>query len=428
MSFYAIMMFYFVFTRHEAENVVLPGCNDEGWLSLREFGNDSVTCRHGKFQVVTWTISPPDNNAPIFSGSCPTLGVPCSTYNDIILSRKDESSDLIIVTNYRKYGNTILTCAAESFYSCQIRIGAFGLMPSILFAYSQHGHPYYRGICAFFYPRPADGEIYLSLTVDPGLQDTHIATITIPSHQVPDATLPTLPVTVDGTETMSLMCVISPETTRPYTWSGVQCNEGNGKETCTFTPGSIHTENVVTCLGNFSQSNYNGLTLEARFDFNNANPPDQPVITGYTTGQVLELGHRLEMVCTVHGGSPKVSRIDFTCTGLDDGEDTSNETSVSSSVIIPSISETDNQRLKTYDHPRRRKEEDTHPYTGLRPPRADGARASGTANPHGVYEEIEAEQKPQFSTENGSRLQTSNRQGNESQNGTAVPHVYENTL
>ncbi|KAK7469708.1 hypothetical protein BaRGS_00036290 [Batillaria attramentaria] len=281
MTFYAIMMFYFVFTRHEGENVAIPGCNGERWISLREFGNDSVTCRHERFQEVTWTISRPDNNAPIFSGSCPTPGVPCLTNGDIILTRKEASSDLTIVADYRKYGNTIVSCKAGSSYTCQIRI--------------------------------------------------------VPSHQVPDAKLPTLPVTVDGTETLSLMCVISPETTRPYTWSGVQCNEGNGKEICTFTPGSIHTENVVTCLGNFSQSNYNGLTLEARFDFNNANPPDQPVITGYTTGQVLQLGHRLEMVCTVYGGSPKVSSIDFTCTGLDDGEDTSNETSVSSSVIIPSI-------------------------------------------------------------------------------------------
>ncbi|KAK7469711.1 hypothetical protein BaRGS_00036293 [Batillaria attramentaria] len=159
-----------------------------------------------------------------------------------------------------------------------------------------------------------------------------------------------------------------------------------------------------------------------------SDPPDQPVITGYTTGQILELGHRLEMVCTVHGGSSKVSSIDFTCTGFDDREDTSNETSVSSSVIIQNISEADDQRSKTYDHPRRRREEDTHPYTGLRPPRADGARASGTANPQGVYEEIEAEQRPQLSTANGSRLQTSASQGNESQNGTDVPHFYQNAL
>ncbi|KAK7469703.1 hypothetical protein BaRGS_00036285 [Batillaria attramentaria] len=105
-----------------AENVDLPGCNNEGWLSLREFGNDSVTCRHDRFQEVTWTISHPDNNAPIFSGSCPTLGAPCRTYSDIILTRKKESSDLTIVANYRKYGNTIVTCKAGSAYSCHIRI------------------------------------------------------------------------------------------------------------------------------------------------------------------------------------------------------------------------------------------------------------------------------------------------------------------
>ncbi|KAK7469715.1 hypothetical protein BaRGS_00036297 [Batillaria attramentaria] len=96
-----------------------------GWLSLREFRNDSVTCQHpsGRFQEVTWTIKSPDNNAPIFSGSSPTLGAPCRTYSDIILTRKDESSDLTIVANYRKYSNKFVSCTApQSAYSCQIRI------------------------------------------------------------------------------------------------------------------------------------------------------------------------------------------------------------------------------------------------------------------------------------------------------------------
>ncbi|KAK7469698.1 hypothetical protein BaRGS_00036280, partial [Batillaria attramentaria] len=74
--------------------------------------------------------------------------------------------------------------SSNNVYTCQWNIrydpeGAFMMMPSILFAYQQHGQLYYRGMCAFSFPRPADGEIYLSLTVDPGLQDTHIATIII---------------------------------------------------------------------------------------------------------------------------------------------------------------------------------------------------------------------------------------------------------
>ncbi|KAK7469697.1 hypothetical protein BaRGS_00036279, partial [Batillaria attramentaria] len=164
-------------------------------------------------------------------------------------------------------------------------------------------------------------------------------------------------------------------------------------------------------------------------------PPDQPVITGYTTGQVLQLGHRLEMICTVHGVSPKVSSIDFTCTGFDDGEDTSNETSVSSSVIIPSISEADDQRLCNC--------------SAWWPPQP--SLVLSTSVTLLVVGNAEAQAFPVAAVsggiaacvlvivvvvvilvirhlQNGSRLQTPNRQGNESQNRTAVPHVYENTL
>ncbi|KAK7480680.1 hypothetical protein BaRGS_00028048 [Batillaria attramentaria] len=280
------------------ESLGIHNCKD-GWVSIRESGRDPITCQHNTDEVVSWTISTSGANGDVFSGSCSSLDVPC-VKEDVTLTTTPTSSDLTIFSDYRRFGNKFVVCreasddyrckirivysanfsdcsfwlsgsqllgychlrkqySSNDFYSCQWKIryenfqnaSAFEI-PSIFYAYLEIGQQYYRGMCGFSYSRPVNGTYSLFLTVDPGVQDTHVARVTIHENKA-----------------LALRCAISPETTRPYTWSGVQCNEGNRNTTCTFTPENVQeTVNAVTCLGNFSQSNYNTVTIEAGFVIN----------------------------------------------------------------------------------------------------------------------------------------------------------------
>ncbi|KAK7497157.1 hypothetical protein BaRGS_00011687, partial [Batillaria attramentaria] len=53
---------------------------------------------------------------------------------------------------------------------------------------------------------------------------------------------------------------------------------------------------------------------------------------------------------------------------------------------------------RTYDRPNRRRDQDTNPYTGLRPTGAAANGNSGDVNTEGVYEEINPEQRQHPST------------------------------
>ncbi|XP_025101115.1 mucin-5AC-like [Pomacea canaliculata] len=70
-------------------------------------------------------------------------------------------------------------------------------------------------------------------------------------------------------------------------------------------------------------------------------PPSQdPVIAGYTPGQTLTSGDRLN--CSVAGGNPLVSQVIFSCPNiLPDQPDTSQSAAVFSSLTIPSTAMTD---------------------------------------------------------------------------------------
>lgn len=72
-----------------------------------------------------------------------------------------------------------------------------------------------------------------------------------------------------------------------------------------------------------------------------ADPPSQdPVIAGYTPGQTLTSGDRLN--CSVAGGNPLVSQVIFSCPNiLPDQPDTSQSAAVFSSLTIPSTAMTD---------------------------------------------------------------------------------------
>ena len=73
-------------------------------------------------------------------------------------------------------------------------------------------------------------------------------------------------------------------------------------------------------------------------------PPSPPVITGYRSGQVLKAGQSLEMRCTVKGGKPLVSAVDFYCPGHRDMEpDEEGLTEVHATVTIRRLMSSDNE-------------------------------------------------------------------------------------
>ncbi|KAK7497447.1 hypothetical protein BaRGS_00011289, partial [Batillaria attramentaria] len=83
-------------------------------------------------------------------------------------------------------------------------------------------------------------------------------------------------------------------------------------------------------------------------------------------------------------------------------------------------------RMKTYDRPSRRRDQDANPYTGLRPTGADSSRISGTANAQGGNEEGQ-----QLASNTRGRLKIPPTEANELRdisNTTASAHAYQNTL
>ncbi|KAK7469710.1 hypothetical protein BaRGS_00036292 [Batillaria attramentaria] len=341
--------------------ISMTGCTN-GSLPIKEGNTNVIECTNlPSTKQVTWTARKLGAANETTLGTCepqPSQGV-CFDFKSYGLTRPtNEASLLTIKDNLREiFSETSVQCASDNdLAACNIRV----IHPATKSQCSIYSHnTTLTGSCRVDKAFSSDGNYSCQWSI---LHPNTSSAIMMPS-----------------------VLIVT-----DYSDSGKQYYQG----VCSFSYPLPQTNGAYTLFFSMFPCGPNFAEV-GQFTMH---PPDQPVITGYTTGQILELGHRLEMVCTVHGGSPKVSSIDFTCTGFDDGADTSNETSVSSSVIIPSISEADDQRSKTYDHPRRRREEDTHPYTGLRPPGADGASASGTVNPQGVYEEIEAEQRPQFST------------------------------
>lgn len=69
-------------------------------------------------------------------------------------------------------------------------------------------------------------------------------------------------------------------------------------------------------------------------------PPGPPMIEGLKDNQLLFVGDNLTLTCTVSGGKPLVSFVNFTC-GQRTGTLMYTDTSVSSILTYPSLAVTD---------------------------------------------------------------------------------------
>ncbi|KAK7479029.1 hypothetical protein BaRGS_00029699, partial [Batillaria attramentaria] len=95
-----------------------------------------------------------------------------------------------------------------------------------------------------------------------------------------------------------------------YRWMGVICDNGNNERTCNYKPKPLWDDGkVVTCRA-LNPSTRAVKSAIANFTLNMSYPPSRPpTIEGYTLGQYLRSGDNL--TCTVTGGKPLVSKVDF---------------------------------------------------------------------------------------------------------------------
>ncbi|XP_076455843.1 uncharacterized protein LOC143290359 isoform X2 [Babylonia areolata] len=145
------------------------------------------------------------------------------------------------------------------------------------------------------------------------------------------------PFDTDGSRVMSVTCV---HEGRYTLWTGVRCEEEGGR-VCKLRPRVPDDDGlVVRCLAFFGD----GSRGEAAFTLHLNYPPQSPPrITGYTPGRPVQVGEALHMTCTVQGGRPLVTAVDFTCPGHPDTEpDEEGRGKVTASVTIP--------RLTSWDH------------------------------------------------------------------------------
>ncbi|KAK7497492.1 hypothetical protein BaRGS_00011334, partial [Batillaria attramentaria] len=296
--------------------VVIERCID-GRVSITEGQKSVIECRDvPKNQPVRWTIRTLDATTERVLGTCAPNDEVCFSSDDYGLTRINtntaDESYLTILDNHREnFSETSVKCAT-----------AFGDFAACIISVI---HPATLSQCSIYSDTTTlTGSCRVDRAFSSGGNYSCQWSILHPN--------------TSSTIVMTSVLIVT-----DYSDSGKQYYQG----VCSFSYPLPQANGAYNLSFSMLPSGPN-LAEVGQFTMHSSSyRPEKPVITGYTTGQVLESGHRLEMVCTVHGGSPTVSSIDFSCTGLNDGADTSNETSVSSSVIIASISEADDQRLCT---------------------------------------------------------------------------------
>ncbi|XP_070202593.1 uncharacterized protein [Littorina saxatilis] len=119
------------------------------------------------------------------------------------------------------------------------------------------------------------------------------------------------PLDTDGSKDLRLLCKVSnaSEVTQ-YKWTGASCRE---HASCVIRPQPpLDDGRAVTCQVTFS----NGQSASATFVIRLNYPPQSaPLIESSLTTRV---GDRLTMTCTVDGGKPPVTSVNFSCPGHPD--------------------------------------------------------------------------------------------------------------
>ncbi|KAK7479038.1 hypothetical protein BaRGS_00029708, partial [Batillaria attramentaria] len=114
----------------------------------------------------------------------------------------------------------------------------------------------------------------------------------------------------DGKKNITLTCKAVDVNPEPVvSWQGVVCDNGNDRNTCIFTPNHAYDDSNVVCRVINSQS---FITASAIYSLNLTYPPPvPPKLSGYTRGKPLQPGDSPK--CTVTGGKPLVSSVNFSC-------------------------------------------------------------------------------------------------------------------
>nr|KAG5686507.1 hypothetical protein BaRGS_012581 [Batillaria attramentaria] len=128
-----------------------------------------------------------------------------------------------------------------------------------------------------------------------------------------------------------------PGTNPLYSWTGVTCINGSTNQTCSFRPDPRFHDGVsITCrVQNRYVTNVTSAYVYPNFILNLTYPPmSKPRIQGIPPDKILQDGDKL--TCTVKGGKPLVSSVDFSCSNPShpDQPDVFHQSNVSSSITI----------------------------------------------------------------------------------------------
>ncbi|KAK7468148.1 hypothetical protein BaRGS_00036612, partial [Batillaria attramentaria] len=126
----------------------------------------------------------------------------------------------------------------------------------------------------------------------------------------------------DGTRDLQLSCDpgdVTKVTSLAWNVTCAQKSDGVFKDSiCTLRPNPKFDDGmVVACFASYT----GGLSASSTFTVSLNYPPETaPMIEGYESGKVVAAGQRLRMTCTVSGGKPLVTSVDFSCPGHPDVE------------------------------------------------------------------------------------------------------------
>ncbi|KAK7478345.1 hypothetical protein BaRGS_00030419 [Batillaria attramentaria] len=124
---------------------------------------------------------------------------------------------------------------------------------------------------------------------------------------------PSVFITFNGTQTLTLTCNTTVIPTPDYQWLGKDCENGNTENTCRYTPNTTDDGKSVVCAASNRKFSPWKIVRSDPYYFNLLYPPQASpeITTSSTSDPILWAGDLL--TCTVTGGKPLVSKITFFC-------------------------------------------------------------------------------------------------------------------
>ncbi|KAK7471699.1 hypothetical protein BaRGS_00035672, partial [Batillaria attramentaria] len=140
----------------------------------------------------------------------------------------------------------------------------------------------------------------------------------------------------DGTRPLTLACEAGDVNPQPtYTWRGVNCENGPTGSACVLTPKHWQDGKDVECRVTNAHTTTT-TTVSAVYRLNLSYPPPSPPTL---SGSIVQAGDIIN--CTVTGGKPPVSSVQFSCSNntWPDQPDTTEGSTVTSSLVLVNASE-----------------------------------------------------------------------------------------